>query len=241
MSINKYSNFTPGHEECIVQVASKSSFCSKNYISGVALECTDVTHPSEQTEALKKSESKGHLYLTNKQLVWINKQNNKLKSFSCSFSSIKDFKLKQPMFGANLIKLSCVGEPGECGFKGQVDLKLTFNDGGAVDFGRCLIQTQKNPPRPNQFQSGLNQPTFNQPMIQMPNGQFHLPAGVPMAGTGQNNWQAPSSAPPTYDNSGNDPGVVAPPQYFESSSNNTCSQQQNFPGQNSDKSREAGF
>ena len=156
------------------------------------------------------------------------------------------------MFGANLIKLSCVGEPGECGFKGQVDFKLTFNDGGAVDFGRCLIETQKNPPRPNQSQPRFdhlfgnqptnlfgNQPTFNQPMAQMSNGQFHLPAGVPMAGAGQNDWQAPPSAPPTYDNSGNDPGGVAPPQYFESSSNN--SQQQNYPGQNSDKSREAGF
>lgn len=250
MSINKYatSGFIPGQGECIIQIISQT--WRKNYISNVAIEFTDVSHPSDQTEALKKSEAKGHLYLTNKQLVWVNKLNNKLKSFSCSFSSIKDFKLKQPMFGANLIKGSTVGEPGDFGFKGTVDWKLTFNDGGAVDYGKCLIQTQKNPPNPHAFQHGNgvfygvngnvvqvnNGGSWNNtPMTQMANGQFYLPPAGSMA---QNNPQRDPNAPPTYDISSNDPGVVPPPQYIPSSSSN---QQQNYPGQGGDKSREAGF
>ena len=82
MSINKYqtSGFTPGQGECIVQIISQS--WRKNYISNVAIEFTDISHPSEQTEALKKAETKGHLYLTNKQLVWVNKLNNKLREVS---------------------------------------------------------------------------------------------------------------------------------------------------------------
>merc|ERR1711879_887448 len=231
-----------GQGEMVIQIISQS--WRKNYLTGVSIEFTDVSHPSSQTECLKKAATKGHLYLTNKQLVWIHKQGTtgKLLSFSCSFGSIKDFKLKQPMLGANFIKGSTVGEPGEHGFKGSVDWKLTFNDGGAVDYGRTLIQTQKNPPQPAMVNQGqfiahgrtgeVFGQTFNQPM-QMQGNVFVLPAA---GATSQN------QAPPSYNTSYQHPGVDMPPQYSTSSQQSQpTSNAPQYPGQGGDKAREAGF
>merc|ERR1711879_651301 len=240
-----------GQGEMVIQIISQS--WRKNYLTGVSIEFTDVSHPSSQTECLKKAATKGHLYLTNKQLVWIHKQGTtgKLLSFSCSFGSIKDFKLKQPMLGANFIKGSTVGEPGEHGFKGSVDWKLTFFDGGAVDYGRTLIQTQKNPPQPSMISQGqfiangrsgevIGQ-TFNQPMLQQADGTFVLPAAgmepqfMPMS-SNQN------QAPPSYNTSYQHPGVDTPPQY---STSTQVPQRQppapQYAGQGGEKAREAGF
>ena len=162
MSINKYNTTAPaefmtlGHEERIVPVfvkicMGKSAYHHINFISNVAIEFKDATDPSEFVKYKCGYSHYGYVYLTNKQLVWINKENDKLKSFSCRFSSIKMFEPSKPMFGANFVKLSCVSEPGECGFKGQVDLKLTFDDNEAFDFEKCF-EMQKKPLSPNHFQ-----------------------------------------------------------------------------------------
>jgi len=262
MSINRYQStgFQTGQGEMVIQIVSQS--WRKQYLTGVAIEFTDVSHPSHQTECLKKAATKGHLYLTNKQLVWVNKQNDKLHSFSCSFSSIKDFKLKQPMLGANFIKGKTIGEPGEHGFKGSVDWKLTFNDGGAVDYGRTLIQTQKNPPQPAMMNNGqflahgrtgevIGQ-TFNQPMQLQSNGTYVLPAAGTngMAGAYANQQMygqfmpmnsAQNQAPPSYNTSYQHPGVDTPPQYSTSNAQQQPPPPQQYPGQGGDKAREAGF
>merc|ERR1712183_1150592 len=157
------------------------------------------------------------------------------------------------MLGANFIKGSTVGEPGEHGFKGSVEWKLTFFDGGAVDYGRTLIQTQKSPPQPSLISQGqfiangrsgevIGQ-TFNQPMLMQPDGTFVLPA----AGMGYANGSQfvpvnsnQNQAPPSYNTSYQHPSVDPPPQYSTSAQ---VPQRQppapQYPGQGGDKAREA--
>lgn len=251
MALNRYrGNFAPMQGEVIVATTQRN-FHRKQHVDNVTLAVKDISHPSDQTEKCKNFEASGKLFLTNRGLAWIGKPEKKLTSFSCSFGSISRFELKQPVLGANYIRGQTKGEPGEFGFKGTIDWRLTFMDGGAVDWGKALIATQKNPPSASA--------TVIQPVgiymggstvgVQQADGSFYFPPGsLP---------QMPS-VPPSYDQQ-NYVGGDRPPQYGAPSSSTSLppagvygqmpqypqqpqyGQQQQYPGSGGSKANEAGF
>lgn len=85
----------------------------------------------------------GHLYLTNKRLVYITESQGDIETFAVDlfFAPVIQFshKLKSPWFGANYweflfysstVANACDGFPPNSWFKGQIQ----FNDGGVFDF-----------------------------------------------------------------------------------------------------------
>jgi len=254
MALNKYGgNFVASHGEIIVSVYGR-----KREIKDVVLKITDISHPSEQTERLKKFEAKGHLLLTNRGFAWIGKPGAALSDFSCSFGSVSKFELKQPVLGANYIKGTTKGEPGQYGFKGEVDWRLTFNNGGAVDWGKTLIATQKNPPTVSMMHQQQQQPIqlgagyqmgYNQTGYRQPDGTFYFPPAGSAAGPSTSTAAPPSyghqnygggQAPPQY----NDFSYSAPPPGMPPADNYPPTQQgsgNTFPGAGGSKAGEAGY
>ena len=62
--------------------------------------------------ALKSGGDKsGRLYLTTHRMIFNNKKEDLLKSFSFPFVALRDVELEQPIFGANYIKGKVVAQP----------------------------------------------------------------------------------------------------------------------------------
>lgn len=58
------------------------------------------------------------------------------------FMSLRCLEIEQPVFGANYIKGEVLNEPyGK--WEGTAKLKLWFNNGGAIEFGQCLLNAGK--------------------------------------------------------------------------------------------------
>jgi hypothetical protein len=82
---------------------------------------------------------KGRIYLTSHRVVFVNKNaNDLLQSFSMSFMNLRNLEIEQPVFGANYIKGEVKSEVGG-GWDGTAKFKLWFNNGGAIEFGQCLL------------------------------------------------------------------------------------------------------
>lgn len=252
MALNKYrGNFAPSQGEIIVGITSRS-FSRKQAVDNVVLEIKDISHPSDQTEKCKNFEAKGKLFLTNRGMAWIGKADKKVTSFSSGFGSISRFELKQPVLGANYIRGQTKGEPGEFGFKGTIDWRLTFMDGGAVDWGKMLIATQKNPPTMATFNQPIGGVFFGQQPVtgvQQPDGSFYFPpAGMNMAsqnvppGYDMQNYSG-GDRPPQYNapsaSTSNGFGHIAVPPAQQASSGTTA--QPSYPGSGGSKAHEAGF
>lgn len=104
------------------------------YYDGVELELTPYV-----ANALMKGKKKGRIYLTSHRIVFINKnQNDILQSFSIPFMFMRCLEIEQPVFGANYIKGECRNEPAGK-WDGTAKFKLWFNNGGAIEFGQCLL------------------------------------------------------------------------------------------------------
>lgn len=92
-----------------------------------------------------KGTKHGHLYLTNYRMFFVNdKKNDMLQNFSMPFTLIKDFEIKQPVFGANHIEGKVLSEQGG-GWQGSAEFEMTFKAGGAVEVGQELVKLAKNP------------------------------------------------------------------------------------------------
>jgi hypothetical protein len=93
--------------------------------------------------ALMKGKKKGRIYLTSHRIVFINKdQNDVFQSFSMPFMCMRSLEIEQPVFGANYIKGEVRNEPyGK--WDGTAKFKLWFNNGGAIEFGQCLLNAGK--------------------------------------------------------------------------------------------------
>ncbi|CAD5222144.1 unnamed protein product [Bursaphelenchus xylophilus] len=91
------------------------------------------------TESFFKGKKYGNLYLTSHRIIFLNDDNNALKSLSMPFSCMTDINLEQPLFGANYISGKLTGQPGG-NFEGQIGWRLTFPKGGCIDFGKALRQ-----------------------------------------------------------------------------------------------------
>lgn len=86
---------------------------------------------------------KGRIYLTSHRVVFINKNNNDLfQSFAMPFGNMRSLEIEQPVFGANYIKGEVKSEPNGR-WEGQAKFKLWFNNGGAIEFGQCLLNAGK--------------------------------------------------------------------------------------------------
>jgi hypothetical protein len=71
--------------------------------------------------------------------VFVNKnKNDTFQSFSMPFNCMRNLDIEQPVFGANFIKGEVRAEQGGR-WDGVGKFKLWFNNGGAIEFGQCLM------------------------------------------------------------------------------------------------------
>lgn len=92
-----------------------------------------------QSWPIMKGNKKGRIYLTSHRVVFVNKNANDLfQSFSMPFMHLRHLDIEQPVFGANFIKGEVKAEP-QGRWEGEAKFKLWFNNGGAIEFGQCLL------------------------------------------------------------------------------------------------------
>ncbi|CAG0882865.1 unnamed protein product [Cyprideis torosa] len=83
---------------------------------------------------------KGLIYLTTHRIVFTNQDpGDALQSLSVPFAHLTDVELEQPTFGANFITGKVRAQEGG-GWVGEVKFNLTFKSGGAIDFGKAMLQ-----------------------------------------------------------------------------------------------------
>nr|XP_009857700.1 WW domain-binding protein 2-like [Ciona intestinalis] len=94
-----------------------------------------------------KGQKIGHVYLTNFRLLFVSsKSNDMLRELSMPFKNIKDFEIKQPVFGANYLQGKLNAEP-DGGWQGFGIFEMTFKSGGAIEVGQKLVKLATNPPQ----------------------------------------------------------------------------------------------
>jgi len=127
----------------------------------IILYCNGVTLEFTSTEPLLRGAKKGRIYLTTHRMVFRTNEDNKnqLMSFSFPFYTISNLGLEQPVFGANYIKGSVKPEPSG-GFTGNADFKMTFKNGGAIEFGQALMAAGKSASR---YQANMPPPPYTPP------------------------------------------------------------------------------
>ncbi|XP_030063499.1 postacrosomal sheath WW domain-binding protein [Microcaecilia unicolor] len=93
-----------------------------------------------------KGTKKGSLFLTPYRIIFVTKGKDSMLSFMMPFYLIKGCSIEQPVFSANFIKGTIHAEAGG-GWEGQVSFKLTFNSGGAIEFGQQMFKMATNASR----------------------------------------------------------------------------------------------
>ncbi|KFO73033.1 WW domain-binding protein 2, partial [Cuculus canorus] len=105
----------------------------------VELSFSDVTGNPEAFKGTKK----GTLYLTPYRMIFVSKGKDPMQSFMMPFYLVKGCSIEQPVFSANYIKGQIQAEAGG-GWEGQGTFKLTFNSGGAIEFGQLMFKVASN-------------------------------------------------------------------------------------------------
>ncbi|NWW95889.1 WBP2 protein, partial [Rhynochetos jubatus] len=105
----------------------------------VELSFSDVTGKPEVFKGTKK----GMLYLTPYRMIFVTKGKDPMLSFMMPFYLVKGCSIEQPVFSANYIKGQIQAEAGG-GWEGQGMFKLTFNSGGAIEFGQLMFKAASN-------------------------------------------------------------------------------------------------
>lgn len=93
-----------------------------------------------------KGTKKGLLYLTPFRVIFVSKGKDPMMSFMMPFYLVKGCSIEQPVFSANYIKGTISAEPGG-GWEAQASFKLTFNSGGAIEFGQQMFKFATNASR----------------------------------------------------------------------------------------------
>uniref|UniRef100_A0A4X2KZJ3 GRAM domain-containing protein n=1 Tax=Vombatus ursinus TaxID=29139 RepID=A0A4X2KZJ3_VOMUR len=101
----------------------------------VELSFSDMDHMTDAFKGTKK----GSLYLTPYRVIFLSKGKDSMQSFMMPFYLMKDYEIKQPVFGANYIRGTVKAEAGG-GWEGSAVYKLTFAAGGAIEFGQRMLQ-----------------------------------------------------------------------------------------------------
>ncbi|XP_069053214.1 postacrosomal sheath WW domain-binding protein [Lepisosteus oculatus] len=122
----------------------------------VLKECKDVelsfSEVTSKTDAFRGTK-KGTIYLTPYRLVFVSRGKDVLQSFMMPFYLVKGCSIEQPVFAANYIRGTVKAEPGG-GWEGQANFKLSFNSGGAIEFGQLMFKVATNASRTPPAQSG---------------------------------------------------------------------------------------
>jgi hypothetical protein len=125
-----------------------------------------------------KGTKKGALYLTTHRIIFVNKDGkDRFMSFCMPFHCIRDVKLEQPVFGANYLKGIVLAQPGG-NWTGDAVFKLTFNQGGCIEFGEALLNAVSLAGR---YQAYVSPPPYAPPAC----GMFSAPPAYYMAQGGQ--------------------------------------------------------
>lgn len=148
----------------------------------------------------------GNLYLTSHRIIFINRAQDALGSFSMPFHCLRNVKLEQPVFGANYLKGTAVAQP-QGNWEGDVVFKLTFNKGGCIDFGQALLKAADMAHRFRPYDAP--------PAYAPPPGSFFAapPAYYTPAGNNYNGFVAPTNVFPDQPPAGNVFMYDAPPPY----------------------------
>lgn len=167
----------------------------------------NVTLEFEATDPVFKGKKKGPLYLTSHRIVFTNQDHkDRLQSFSSPFHSLRDVKLEQPVFGANYLKGQVLAQPGG-NWTGDAVFKMTFYDGGCIEFGEALLNAAE---LARQYVSEFAPPAYTPPA----GGYFSAPPSYySYSGNDYYGLHVPTEAFPNAP----EPGTVymyeAPPPY----------------------------
>jgi len=94
----------------------------------------------DSTIPIMKGHKKGRIYLTSHRVIFVNKNlRDELLSFSMPFMHMRSLEIEQPVFGANYLKGEVKSEGAASRWSGTAKFKLWFNNGGAIEFGQCLM------------------------------------------------------------------------------------------------------
>ncbi|XP_065269110.1 postacrosomal sheath WW domain-binding protein isoform X2 [Emys orbicularis] len=108
----------------------------------VELSFSDVSDKAE----IFKGTKKGMVYLTPYRMIFVSKGKDPMMSFMMPFYLVKGCSVEQPVFAANYIKGVIQAEAGG-GWEGQASFKMTFNSGGAIEFGQLMFRVATNASR----------------------------------------------------------------------------------------------
>ncbi|VDK80306.1 unnamed protein product [Litomosoides sigmodontis] len=163
-------------------------------------------HFENGPDSIFRGNKSGNLYLTSHRVIFINRKNDSLRSFSMPFHCMKNVKLEQPVFGANFLKGTAIAQPGG-NWNGQVTFKLTFGKGGCIDFGMALLKAVDMAQR---FRPYGSPPAYAPP----PGNYFAAPPAyyIPSGGN-YNGFQAPMNTFPNHPPAGDVYMYEAPPPY----------------------------
>ncbi|CAL8073179.1 unnamed protein product [Calicophoron daubneyi] len=90
-----------------------------------------------------KGSHTGRAYLTSHRVIFLSsRQSTGLQSFSMPFILMRNVEIQQPVFGANRIAGRIKAEANG-GWEGETEFSITFNRGGAIEFGKALIELGK--------------------------------------------------------------------------------------------------
>jgi len=168
------------------------------------------THANEHLKGTKH----GSIYLTNFRLIFRTKgSKDMLQELSMPFKQIKDFEIKQPVFGANLLYGKLIAEQNG-GWEGSVIFEITFKDGGAIEVGKKLIDLATKPLQPQYThrtiafaQSGAY---MTGPGAPYPPPQHHYVPQAPMYSQQGPQYQPAPMYPPPYQMPSTYPPQYAP-------------------------------
>ncbi|MCP9266293.1 Postacrosomal sheath WW domain-binding protein [Dirofilaria immitis] len=163
-------------------------------------------HFENGTDNIFRGNKSGNLYLTSHRVIFINRKNDSLRSFSMPFHCMKDVKLEQPVFGANFLKGIAIAQPGG-NWNGEVTWKLTFSKGGCIDFGMAMLKAVDMAQR--------FRPHGAPPAYAPPTGNYFSapPAYYIPPGGNYNGFQAPINTFPNHPPAGDVYMYEAPPPY----------------------------
>jgi len=203
MSINAF-NPQPGRENQFI-VGPGEQILRRD--KSISLSFKNQSHACHEMKGSKK----GKIFLTNWRILFLSDSaKDPLRDFSIPFSVLSKIELKQPMFGSNYILGSVKAAPGG-GWEGTTEVEISFNAGGAIEFGQLVLKT-------------ANTSRTEAPSYSAQGGDTIYPVPPPMynsaaatgtfdPNTGMYHFPAQSSAPPP--NAFND----APPRYEDLQSN----------------------
>ncbi|XP_075038965.1 postacrosomal sheath WW domain-binding protein isoform X1 [Mixophyes fleayi] len=139
----------------------------------VELTFSDMAHKTEAFKGTKK----GLLYLTPYRVIFVSKGKDPMMSFMMPFYRVKGCSIEQPVFSANYIKGTISAEPGG-DWEGQASFKLTFNSGGAIEFGQQMFKMATNASRaPQAVNPGYGYTPAYAPGCCGPSGYTPVPGG----------------------------------------------------------------